>query len=75
MAIQNQEEKKESLKVWCCCFGSVAMVFLFFFFEATVEMKVEMLYRMWPESLGGRKPCGLRYPLRLVESKPISLIC
>jgi len=61
MSIQNQEEKKESPKVWCCSFGSVAMVFLFFFFEATVEMKVGMLCRMWPESRGGRKPYGLRY--------------
>ena len=48
-------------------FGSVAIVFLFFFFKATVEMKVGMLCRMWPESLGSRKPCRLRYMEHHIE--------
>ena len=44
------------LLFWFCC-----QVVLFFFLEATLEMKVGMLCRMRPESQGDRKPCGLRY--------------
>jgi len=46
------------LLFWFCC-----QVVLFFFLEATLEMKVGMLCRMRPESQGDRKPCGLRYLL------------